>query len=132
MVESVTSSHAISRPWRIPAQLERKPEVELELGVEPVGRMGADLGDEVIEIRAFGGLPFPLDPKEEGISAIPGGRDDQARPAGRIQGPDISVLPGIEDLRGETDRGRDEKAESDERYFLHLGASGPRSPRCLL
>ncbi len=73
--------------------------------------MGTDLGDEIIEVASLRGLPFPLDPQEKGERAVLGRGDDQARPARGVEGPDIRVLPGIEDLGLENGRRRGHQHE---------------------
>ena len=56
--------------------------------------MGADLGDEVVEVAALGGLPFPLDAQEEGVGALRGRGQDQAGPARRVERPDERSFQG--------------------------------------
>ena len=70
------SRRGLHQDGRVLAHLEGKSEVELDTGVEAVGRMRADLGDEVVEVPALGGLPPSLDAQEEGEGAILGRGDD--------------------------------------------------------
>jgi hypothetical protein len=105
------SWRGLHQDGRRPPELEGQPEIEAHPGIETVRRERSDLGDEVVKIGALGGLPLPFDPQDERERGVPGRRDDQARPAGRIQGPDVRLLPGIEDLSGKRERRGEEKAE---------------------
>ena len=111
------------------AHLERQPEIEGDPGVEAVGRVGTDVGDEVIEVGALGGLPFPLDPQEEGVGAVGGRSDDQPGPARGVERPDAGVLPGIEDLGGQSRRAGQDEGDDEDRFSGHPGDSGRRPPR---
>ena len=119
--EGLTPRRGLHQDGRRAAELERQTQVEAHPGIQTVRGMGADLGDEVIEIGALGGLPFPLDPEDEGEGGVRRRGDDQPRPAGRVQRPDEGVLPRIEDLAAERDRRGEEKAEGEYRSLGHSG-----------
>jgi hypothetical protein len=77
-------------------------------GVLTVGRMRADLGDEIEEIAAFGSLAVLQDLEPEGEDGILGDGQDKSEPLSALQGSDVDVLPGIIDLALQPrERGRD-------------------------
>jgi hypothetical protein len=116
---------------RRPAHLERQAEVEAHPGVEAVRRVRADLGDEVIEVPAFGGFPFQLHPQDEGEGGLGRRGEDEAGPARRVDGAHAGLFPRVEDLRGERPHQDGEQAEGEKRLLRHSGKFRGRPPRLL-
>jgi hypothetical protein len=110
---------------RRPAHFEGQTEVEPGPGIEPIGRVGADLGNEVVEVHALGDIRFPLDAQEEGVGALLGGGHDEAGPARGVERPDERIFPGIEDLGGEAAREEREQDDEEDRFPGH-----PAIPAC--